>query len=112
ADLATIYNMNPLFNGGVSGQGQTVVVIEDTNVYLTTDWTTFRSTFGLSSFTSGSFTQIHPAPPTGTNNCSNPGINGDDVEAILDAEYASAAAPSAAIELASCSNAASFGGLI
>jgi hypothetical protein len=112
ADLATIYNLNPLFTNGISGQGQTVVVIEDTNVLTTADWTTFRSTFGLSSFTSGSFTQVHPAPPTGTNNCTNPGTNGDDGEAILDAEYASAAAPSAAIELASCSNTSSFGGLI
>jgi subtilase family serine protease len=113
ADVATIYNLNPLFSGGTSGQGQTVVVIEDTNVSSTTDWTTFRTTFGLSGYTSGSFTQAHPAPPTGTNNCGNPGVNGDDLEAILDAEYASAAAPSAAIELASCSDTSStFGGLI
>ena len=56
ADLATIYNLNPLFSAGISGQGQTIVVIEDTNVYTTADWTTFRSTFGLSSYTSGSFT--------------------------------------------------------
>ena len=112
ADLATIYNLNPLFNGGISGQGQTVVVIEDTNVSSTADWTTFRSTFGLSSFTAGSFTQIHPAPPTGANNCSDPGTNGDESEAILDAEYASAAAPSAAIQLASCTDTSTFGGLI
>jgi subtilase family serine protease len=112
-DLATIYNLNPLFTAGTSGQGQTIVVIEDTNVFSTADWTTFRSTFGLSSFTSGSFTQVHPAPPHGTNNCTNPGANGDQVEAILDAEYASAAAPSAAIELASCSDTrTTFGGLI
>lgn len=112
ADLATIYNLNPLFTAGFSGQGQTIVVIEDTNVFTTADWTTFRSTFGLSSFTGGSFTQVHPAPPHGTNNCSNPGTNGDDGEAILDAEYASAAAPSAAIELASCTDTSTFGGLI
>ncbi len=113
ADLATIYNLNPLFTAGISGQGQTVVVIEDTNVYSTADWTSFRSVFGLSSYTSGSFTQIHPAPPSGTNNCSNPGTNGDDSEAILDAEYSSAAAPSAAIVLASCSDTeTTFGGLI
>jgi subtilase family serine protease len=112
-DLATIYNLNPLFTAGTSGQGQTIVVIEDTNLFSTADWTTFRSTFGLSSFTSGTFTQVHPAPPHGTNNCSNPGANGDQVEAILDAEYASAAAPSAAIELASCSDTrTTFGGLI
>ncbi len=113
ADVATIYNLNPLFSGGTSGQGQTIVVIEDTNVYSTSDWTTFRSTFGLSGYTSGSFTQAHPAPPSGTNNCTNPGTNGDDLEAILDAEYASAAAPSAAIELASCADTVTtFGGLI
>jgi subtilase family serine protease len=112
-DLATIYNLNPLFSAGTSGQGQTVVVIEDTNLFSTADWTTFRSTFGLSTFTSGSLTTVHPAPPSGTNNCTNPGTNGDDGEAILDAEYASAAAPSATIEVASCEDSrTTFGGLI
>ncbi|MGA2966194.1 MAG: protease pro-enzyme activation domain-containing protein [Terriglobales bacterium] len=112
-DLAMIYNLNPLFTSGISGQGQTVVVIEDTNVYSTGDWATFRTTFGLSSYTGGTFAQIHPAPPTGTNNCGNPGVNGAEGEAIIDAEWASAAAPSAAIKLASCSDTATtFGGLI
>jgi subtilase family serine protease len=109
ADLATIYNLNPLFSSGKSGQGQTIVVIEDTNVYSTTDWSTFRSKFGLTaSYPSGSFTQVHPG------NCSNPGVvAGNDGEAILDAEWASAAAPNAAIELASCRDTATtFGGLI
>ncbi|WP_263382378.1 S53 family peptidase [Granulicella arctica] len=107
-DLATIYNLNPLFTAGISGQGQTIVVIEDTNVYSTTDWSTFRSKFGLSSYTGGSFTQVHPG-----SNCKNPGVNAADGEAILDAEWASAAAPSAAIELASCADTATtFGGLI
>src|SRR5580704_3528575 len=32
ADLGVIYNLNPLLTGGTSGQGQTVVVVEDTNV--------------------------------------------------------------------------------
>ena len=31
------------FTAGISGQGQTVVVVEDTNVFTTADWTTFRS---------------------------------------------------------------------
>src|SRR5580658_2648078 len=112
-DLATIYNLNPLFSAGISGQGQTIVVVEDTDVFTTADWTTFRSTFGLSSFTGGSFTQVHPAPPSGPNNCTDPGVNPDDGEAIIDAEYASAAAPSAAIELISCSDTeTTFGGFI
>ncbi len=113
ADLATIYNLNPLFKAGYTGKGQTVVVIEDTNVYSTADWATFRKAFGLSTYTSGSFTQVHPAPKTGANNCAAPGVNDDDGEAILDAEYASAAAPNATIELASCANTqTTFGGLI
>lgn len=108
ADLATIYNFNPAFSAGITGKGETIVVIEDTDVYNPADWSTFRSTFGLSSYSSGSFTQIHPG-----SNCSDPGVNGDEGEAILDAEWSSAAAPNAAIELASCSDTfVTFGGLI
>jgi Pro-kumamolisin, activation domain/Divergent InlB B-repeat domain len=107
-DLETIYNFNPLFNAGNSGQGQTIYLIEDTDLYSTSDWTTFRAGFGLAGFTSGSLTTVHPAPASGTTNCSDPGVNanGDDAEAIIDAEYASAAAPSAAIVMATCSDAA------
>ena len=111
SDLAKIYNFNPLFSGGVSGQGQTIVVIEDTNVYNTADWTTFRSRLGLSGYSGASFTQVHP---TGSSSCSNPGtVAGAESEATLDAEWASAGAPSAKIELASCADTnVTFGGLI
>jgi len=116
ADLATIYNLNPLFNAGISGQGQTIVLIEDTDVFTAADWSTFRSTFGLSSYTSASFTQLHPpAPPSQPgNNCGAPGvISPNDAEAILDAEWASASAPSAAIQMAACADTTTtFGGLI
>ncbi len=56
------------FQSRLHRQGQTVVVIEDTNVYSAADWTKFAGAFGLSSYTSGSFVQVHPAPKTG-NNC-------------------------------------------
>jgi pro-kumamolisin-like protein len=114
ADLATIYNLNPLFASGISGQGQTIVLIEDTDVYSAADWSMFRSTFGLSRYTSASFTQVHPPAPAPTNNCGAPGIIApNDAEAILDAEWASAAAPSAAIEMAACADTSTtFGGLI
>jgi uncharacterized protein YceK len=114
ADLATIYNINPLFSAGYSGQGQTIVVIEDTNVFTAADWNTFRSTLGLSSYTLGSFTTVHPALSSGANNCASPGIIApNDAEAILDAEWASASAPSAAIVMATCADSgATFGGLI
>lgn len=110
ADLATIYNLNPLFNGtttgsDVTGTGQTIVLIEDTNVYSTADITTFRSTFGLPTAT---FSQVQPG------GCTNPGdVVGNDAEAELDVEYAGAAAPGATLELASCADTSTtFGGLI
>jgi subtilase family serine protease len=51
---------------------------------------------------------VHPG------SCTNPGtVASTEVEATLDAEWASAAAPSAAIELASCADTSTtFGGLI
>ncbi|MBV8157915.1 MAG: hypothetical protein JO278_09665, partial [Dyella sp.] len=105
ADLAKIYNFTPTFNAGITGTGQTIVLIEDTNVYSTADITTFRSTFGLPAAT---FTQVHPG------SCTNPGVvTGNDGEAELDVEWAGAAAPGAALELASCADTSTtFGGLI
>jgi subtilase family serine protease len=113
-DLATIYNLNPLFAKGTAGKGQSIVVIEDTDLFSDQDWTTFRATFGLNTYSSGSLTTVHPAPPTGTNNCGAPGVLAvHEGEAILDAEWASAAAPDAAIIVAACANTKStFGGLI
>ena len=114
ADLATIYNFTPLFTASkpITGQGQTIAVIEDANLYSETDWKTFQSTFGLTSY-GGSLVQINPAPPTGRNNCRNPGTgSGDDVETAVDAEWALAAAPGATIEVAACASTnTTFGGL-
>ena len=116
ADLATIYNLNPLFAAGLSGQGQTIVLIEDTDVFSAKDWSTFRSTFGLSGYTGASFSQVHPPAPASlpANNCAAPGVvSPNDAEAILDAEWASSSAPSAAIEMAACADTTTtFGGLI
>jgi subtilase family serine protease len=111
ADLATIYDFNPLFAKGITGKGQTIAVIEDTNLYKTSDWTTFRSVLGLSQYTSGTLTTMQPAPARGGTACESPGVNSDDVEAALDVEWASAAAPDATIQLVSCNNAALTSGL-
>ncbi|HTW63173.1 MAG TPA: S53 family peptidase [Bryobacteraceae bacterium] len=113
ADLATIYDLNPAFAAGYTGQGQTIALLEDSDLYNTADWSTFRKAFGLSTYTSGSFSTVNPAPSTGVSNCSDPGANMDDDEAALDAEWSSAAAPDAAIELATCANTSTtFGVLI
>jgi len=112
-DLWTIYNLNSVFAANHSGQGQTIVIIQDSDLYSTADWSTFRTQFGLPSlYPAGSLTTVHP-PSSATNNCTDPGVNAADVEAAVDVEWASAAAPSAAIELASCAGSTtSFGGFI
>jgi subtilase family serine protease len=111
-DIATIYNFNPAYTAGYTGVGQTIVVIEDSDVYSVNDFNSFRSTFGLATqYPSGSMTQVHPSG--GTSNCVDPGATGDDAEAEIDVEWASAAAPNATIELASCASSSTlFGGFI
>ena len=107
-DLHTIYNFDGVYSKGITGNKQEIVVIEDSDVYATKDWYTFRVIFGLSKYKHGSLTEIHPG------GCKSPGVViGNDAEAILDAEYASAAAPDAAIVLASCADTkTTFGGLL
>ena len=104
ADLATIYDLNAAFAAGYTGHGQTIAVLEDSDLYNTEDWDTFRKVLGLSSYTAGSLRTINPPPPKGRSNCSDPGANEADVEAALDAEWASAAAPDASIEVVSCAD--------
>ena len=110
ADLATIYNFSPLFEGGITGAGQTIALIEESNMINFSshpnDWDTFVATFGLSHY-GGSLAEIHPQAPdlVGFRNCNDPGVvSGPDVESSLDPEWATAAAPGAALELASCAD--------
>ncbi len=112
ADLATIYDFNPAFAAGYTGKGQTIAVLEDSDLYNTADWTTFRKEFGLSSYTSGSLSVVNPAPPSGVSNCTDPGPTDSDDEATLDAEWSTAAAPGATIELASCNDTATTPGFV
>ena len=110
-DLSVIYNFPPHITGRM-GEGRTVVLIEDTDVYSTrthrydADWKTFRNAFGLSGYPA-TFTQVHPGP-----GCLDPGINAADGEAILDVEWATAAAPAANMKLASCQDVLLFGGFL
>ncbi len=114
SDLATIYNLNPLFAAGITGKGQTIAVIEDSDLYRTSDYNTFRTAMGLDAYTSGSLTTQHPQPPSGGSNCLDPGVvGGNDAETTLDAEWASAAAPGASVVVASCADTrTTFGGAI
>jgi subtilase family serine protease len=48
-DFQTIYNLTPLYTAGITGTGQTVAVVEDTNSFGT-DWATYRSKFKVTSY--------------------------------------------------------------
>lgn len=110
ADFQKIYNVTPLLTAGITGKGQTVVVVEDTNAFGT-DWATYQKKFGLTSY-GGTLTTVHPDK---AGNCTNPGTNAADIEADLDVEMVTAIAPGAHVELASCKDGgsdATFGGLV
>jgi hypothetical protein len=117
ADLATIYNFNPVFTGGNTGQNQTIYLIENASVYTGSpptmpppDWTTFRSAF-LPTYTPlPSLTTINPPPSSGPNNCTAPAVS-NVPEATIDIEYASAAAPGAALVVVSCADSPPTSGL-
>jgi subtilase family serine protease len=107
ADLATIYNFKPVYSAGNTGQNQTIYLIEDNNLYSVNDWLTFRSLFGL--LGTPPLNTIQPTSPSGTN-CDVP-LNYSE-EVTLDAEWASAAAPGAAIVIASCRSGNGTDGLL
>jgi subtilase family serine protease len=116
-DWATIYDANPVYAAGFTGKGQTVMVIEDSDLYTATDWYDFRHAFGLDTrFPFGSLTTVHPQALGYFGNggtCADPGVNGDDGEAAVDVEWSSAAAPNAAIIVATCADTnTNFGGFI
>ena len=108
ADLATIYNLNSLFSANIKGAGQTVVLLEEEDLYSVSDINTFRSTFGLPAFGSPggpTFSQVHPG------GCTDPGDlnDGTDGEVELDIEWAGAAAPNASLVMASCADTTTYG---
>ena len=86
ADFATIYDVNPLYQKGLTGTGQKIVVVGQSDVNLT-DVEAFRSNSGL------------PAnDPQKIFVTSNPGLRQGDVdEANLDVEWGGAIAPNATL---------------
>ena len=86
-DLATIYNIKPLWDEGIDGTGQTIAIVSDSDINPA-DVDYFRSTFGLPA---KKLNIIYDGP--------NPGFNGDEGEADLDVEWAGAVAKNATIDL-------------
>lgn len=113
-DFATIYDVLPLWNAGITGSGQTIAIVSDSDVNPA-DLTNFRTLFGLPAV---NFQRTY----TPTFSSSNPGIqscganapvtsNGDECEAALDVQWSGAVAPGATINLViSGSTNTTFGG--
>ncbi len=91
-DLATIYDIAPLYAAGYNGTGQKLVIVGQTDI-ATSDIDTFRSMFKLS--------KNDPTQVLATG-CVDPGITGDQVEADLDLEWSGAVARSATIIFVKC----------
>jgi hypothetical protein len=91
ADFAKIYNVPATINGNPPGMGQTIAIVNDSNINMS-DVTAFRTFFGLAANN-----------PTIILNGPDPGIlsgsTGDESEADLDVEWSGAIAPSATIDL-------------
>lgn len=86
-DFATIYDVLPLWNAGIDGTGQTIAIVGETNINVN-DVNSFRSLFGL------------PAkPPNVILNGIDPGIVGDEPEALLDVSWSGAVAKNATVDL-------------
>jgi uncharacterized protein (TIGR03437 family) len=87
-DVATIYNLNPLYSAGMDGSGQKLVILGQTQINLA-DTRLFRSRFGLPP--SDPQTILVP-------NTRDPGISSNDLpEADLDIEWSAAVARNATI---------------
>jgi pseudomonalisin len=87
-DLATIYNINPLYTSGTTGAGTSIAIAGRSNI-LASDVAAFRSASALGA-----------NPPTVLLPNGNPGLAGaDQDEATLDVEWAGAIAPSANVTL-------------
>ncbi|HEY0199146.1 MAG TPA: protease pro-enzyme activation domain-containing protein [Rhodanobacter sp.] len=111
-DIATMYNFKSLRPNGVTGAGITIAVIEDADM-VAADWPNFVSQFNLGQY-GGTFTVTHPAGPSTCDAPPTPTAATESGETVLDAEWATAVAPGAAIVVASCADTGNdnfFGGV-
>ncbi len=90
ADFGVIYGVQPLWNSGKLGAGQSVAIVAESNI-ATSDIDAFRKAFGLPA-TNLNVTVVGPDP--GLDNSS-----GAESEADLDVQWSGAMAPAATINL-------------
>jgi pseudomonalisin len=108
ADFAAIYDLNPVYQQGVNGAGQTIAIIGRANVYLP-DIENFQKKAGLAikdPVTIIPPNGIDPGPPESTGT-----TPGDQGEATLDVTRASSVAPGATIDLVISANSSTVSGI-
>lgn len=99
SDLQTAYNLTGLYNAGLTGAGQTVVIIDAYgSPTIGTDADTFSSFYGLGPLNLSVYYAC-PAPTDGVPGCPTPQDEGWSVETTLDVESVHAVAPGANIDL-------------
>jgi uncharacterized protein (TIGR03437 family) len=87
-DIATIYDLKPLYSSGLNGSGQKLAVVGQSNIVLS-DIQEFRTTFNLPAI------NLQQVLVPGS---ANPGVvSGDEGESDLDLELSGAVAPDATI---------------
>jgi subtilase family serine protease len=91
-DIATIYDIGPLYTAGIDGTGMKIAIMGQTDIYAA-DIAQFRSAFGL--------TANVPQQILATG-CTHPGITGDLAEADIDLEWSGAVARNATIFFVIC----------
>jgi hypothetical protein len=111
ADFYAQYDLNPLYTAKVNGSGQTVAIINDSNINVTLA-NQFRSIF-LPGYPANPPQVIIDGNDPGVDGINNPdGPNYDSSEAYIDVEWAGAVAPYATIDLVIAADTALEQGLV
>ena len=108
-DYAVQYDLNPLYAAGTNGAGQTIAIINESNVNIGLV-NQFRSLFGLPYNPPQVIIDGNDPGVDGINNPDGP--NYASVEAYLDVEWAGAVAPNATVDLVIGADTALESGLI
>jgi subtilase family serine protease len=108
-DYAVQYNLNPLYTAGTNGAGQTIAVINESNINIDLV-NQFRTLFGLPANPPQIIIEGNDPGIDGINNPDGP--NFASVEAYLDVEWAGATAPGATVDLVIGADTALSSGLI
>jgi hypothetical protein len=95
-DYAVQYDLNPLYSAGVNGAGQTIAIVNESNINVGLV-NQFRTLFGLPANPPQVIIDGNDPGVDGINNPDGP--NYASVEAYLDVEWSGAVAPDATIDL-------------